>query len=182
MVHEVLRWFLNSQRRGTHSAKTRSEVSGGGIKPWRQKGTGRARVGSIRSPLWRKGGVIFPPKPRDYSYALPKKIRKLALRVVLSGLNRNGRVKVFEKFSLPQPKATIVAKTREGVRFLKEMGIAGRTLVVLGAEAEDFQRGIRNIEGIKVIQSKDLNVHDLLNSDWLLLDKAAVAQLEARLA
>ncbi|MGB9613370.1 MAG: 50S ribosomal protein L4 [Candidatus Margulisiibacteriota bacterium] len=175
VVHEVLRWYLASQRSGTHSAKTRGEVSGGGVKPWRQKGTGRARAGSIRSPLWRKGGVIFPPQPRDYSYALPRKIRKLAYRVVLSDFNRNERVKIFEKFILPQPK------TKEGVKFLREAGVSGKILIVCGQKIEEFERGVRNIAGVKVILEKDLNIFDLLNSDWLLLDQEAVNKLEKRL-
>lgn len=175
VVHEALRWFLATRRRGTHSAKTRAEVSGGGIKPWRQKGTGRARVGSIRSPLWRKGGVIFPPKPRDYSYGLPKKMRKLALRVALSQLYRENRIKIVESFSLPQPK------TKEGVKFLKEMGLGGRVLIVLGTASNGFERGVRNLAGVKVIPSKDLNLFNLLKSDWVLLEKTAVAQLEGRL-
>ena len=117
VVHDAVRWLLASRRQGTHSAKTRTEVSGGGKKPWKQKGTGRARAGSTRSPLWRKGGVIFPPKPRDYAYSLPKKVRQLALRVALSELNRADKIKTVEAFSLPQPK------TKEGVKWLKAQGV-----------------------------------------------------------
>lgn len=175
VVHEALRWFLAARRQGTHAAKTRAEVSGGGIKPWRQKGTGRARVGSIRSPLWRKGGVIFAPKPRDYSYSLPKKVRKLALRVVLSQFNRESRIKVVERFSLPAPK------TKEGAKFLKEAAVEGKVLVILAEAAPEFERGMRNIEGMKIVLAKDLNVFDLLKSDWILLEKRAVPQLEGRL-
>jgi len=175
VVHEALHWFLASRRQGTHSAKTRAEVSGGGIKPWRQKGTGRARVGSIRSPLWRKGGVIFPPKPRDYSYSLPKKMRKLALRVVLSQMRREDRVMVVDTFSLPQPK------TKEGVKFLEKLGVKDRVLIVLAQENGEFEKGVRNIDGAKIILSKDLNVFDLLKSDWALMEKKAVLQLEERL-
>jgi len=176
VVHEALRWYLASQRKGTHAAKTRAEVSGGGVKPWRQKGTGRARAGSIRSPLWRKGGVIFPPKPRSYAYSLPRKVRKLAYRVVLSELYRSGRVKIFEKFSLPQPK------TKEGAKFLKEAAVEGKILVVMGEKEINFERGIRNLRGVRVVEEKDVNIHDLLDCDWLLLDKEAVAKLEKRLA
>jgi len=176
VVHEALRWLLTSRRQGTHSAKTRSEVSGGGIKPWRQKGTGRARAGSIRSPLWRKGGVIFPPKPREHAYNLPKKIRKLALRVALSDFNRENRINMVDKFSVSQPK------TKEGVKFLKETGASGRILVVLGAPAAEFERSARNIAGVKMVLSKDLNIFDLLKSDWVLMEKSAVAQLEERLS
>lgn len=175
IVHEALRWFLASRRRGTHSAKTRSEVSGGGIKPWKQKGTGRARAGSIRSPLWRKGGVIFPPKPRDYAYSLPKKIRKLALRVALSQLNREERVKVVEDFSLPQPR------TKEGVKLLKSLEVSGRVLFLLAEPKPEFDRGLRNIENVKIIPAKDLNIYDLLRAEWVVVEKKAVPQLEERL-
>lgn len=176
VVHEALRWYLACRRRGTHSALTRSEVRGGGIKPWKQKGTGRARAGSIRSPLWRKGGVIFPPKPRDYSYALPVKVRKLALRVVLSDLNREDRIKVVDAFSLPQPK------TKEGIKFLKGLGLDRRVLFLQAKEDPEFSRGLRNIEGVKVILSKDLNIYELLKADWVVIEKDAVSELEARLS
>jgi len=175
VMHEAVRWFLASRRRGTHSAKTRSEVRGGGIKPWKQKGTGRARAGSIRSPLWRKGGVIFPPKPRDYGYALPQKIRKLALRVALSQFNREDRIKVMDEFSLPQPK------TKEGTKFLQGLGVSGKTLIILTGENPGFERGLRNIEGVKLALSKDLNILDLLRAEWLVMEKKAMAQLEERL-
>lgn len=176
VVHEALRWFLASRRRGTHSALTRSEVSGGGIKPWKQKGTGRARAGSIRSPLWRKGGVIFPPKPRDYAYGLPKKMRRLALRVALSQLNREERVKVVGDFSLPQPR------TKEGVKFLKGLGVGGRVLFLSAEARSEFDRGLRNIENVKIILAKDLNIYDLLRAEWVVVEKSAVPQLEERLA
>lgn len=175
VVHEALRWYLASRRRGTHSAKTRAEVSGGGKKPWKQKGTGRARAGSNRSPLWRKGGVIFPPQPRSYGYALPVKVRKLALRVALSQLNKEDRIKVVTDFSLPE------AKTKAGVKFLKDQGVSGRVLILTGKANQEFVRSVRNIAGVMVMPSKDLEIHSLLKSDWVLLDKEAVRQLEARL-
>ena len=108
VVHSTLRWLLNSKRSGTHSTLTRAEVRGGGVKPWKQKGTGRARAGSIRSPLWRHGGVIFGPKPRDYSFHLPRKIRKLALRVVLSDKARGDKLKIVKDFNIDQPKTKLV--------------------------------------------------------------------------
>jgi large subunit ribosomal protein L4 len=175
VVHETLRWLLASRRRGTHSAKTRAEVSGGGIKPWKQKGTGRARAGSIRSPLWRKGGVIFPPKPRDYSYALPKKVRKLALRVVLSEFNRGERVKLVESLSLPEPK------TKAGAKFLQDLGVTGGVLILMAEEKSDFVRGTRNLAGVKILLAKDLNIYDLLKAEWVVIEKKAVPQLEERL-
>jgi large subunit ribosomal protein L4 len=176
LVHENLRWYLASMRRGTHSALTRTEVSGGGAKPWKQKGTGRARAGSNRSPLWRKGGVIFPPKPRDYSYALPVKMRKLALRMVLSEFARDNRVKIVDAYSLAE------TKTKAGVKYLKELGVEGRALVVISEPMPGLDRAVRNIAGTRVALSKDVNVFDLLKSDWVILDKKSVSQLEERLS
>lgn len=175
VVHEAVRWFLASRRQGTHSAKTRAEVSGGGKKPWKQKGTGRARAGTNRSPLWRKGGVIFPPKPRDYGYNLPKKVRSLALRVALSELNRNDKIKLVEALALPQPK------TKEGVKLLQGLGVAGKVLLVTAAGAPEFERGVRNIAGASLALAKDVNIMDLMRAEWLVIEKSAVAQLEKRL-
>jgi large subunit ribosomal protein L4 len=172
VVHEALRWYLASQRRGTHSALTRTEVTGGGKKPWKQKGTGRARAGSNRSPLWRKGGVIFPPKPRDYSYALPKKMRRLALRVALSALHKEGRVKIIEAFALAE------TKTKAGVKFLKEQGVSGATLVILAESKPEFAKGVRNIAGVSLTLAKDLNIYELLKAEWALIEQPAVALLE----
>jgi large subunit ribosomal protein L4 len=171
-VHAALVWYLSSRRRGTHSAKTRSEVRGGGTKPWRQKGTGRARVGSIRSPLWRKGGVIFPPKPRNYAFHLPKKARKLAIRVVLSDKARAGKIKVVDELKVAEPK------TRLAVKLLKDLKQEGRILVVLAKEDQVFAKAARNIAGVKVSLPKDLNIFDLLSAEWLLMEKAAVGALE----
>ena len=176
VVHEVLLWFLASRRRGTHSAKTRAEVSGGGIKPWKQKGTGRARAGSNRSPLWRKGGVIFPPKPRDYSFSMPVKVRKLGLRVALSELNRDGQIKIVDACKLAQPK------TKAGAKFLKELEVKGKVLILTAERDKEFERGVRNLEGVKVLPAKDLNIYDLLNAAWLVIEKPAIAQLEERLS
>ncbi|OGB90580.1 50S ribosomal protein L4 [candidate division WOR-1 bacterium RIFCSPHIGHO2_01_FULL_53_15] len=176
VVHEALRWYLASRRQGTHSALTRAEVSGGGKKPWKQKGTGRARAGSNRSPLWRKGGVIFPPKPRDYSYALPKKMRKLALRIVLSELNRDGKVRLIESFTLPE------AKARAGAKFLADLKAGGNVIILMGAENPAFERGVRNLAGVTVVLIDDINVYNLAKADWLLLDAVALGQLKERMA
>ena len=176
VVHEAVRWYLASRRQGTHKAKTRTEVSGGGKKPWKQKGTGRARAGSTRSPLWRKGGVIFPPTPRDHSYNLPKKVRQLAVRVLLSELNRADRVKIVDALTLSQPKA------KEGAKFLKELNLDGSVIIVQGAENPTFAKGMRNLAGVKIMTSNDLNIFDLAKTDWLVLDKASVAQLKERLS
>jgi large subunit ribosomal protein L4 len=174
VVHEALRWFLASQRQGTHSAKTRTEVSGGGKKPWAQKGTGRARAGSSRSPVWRHGGVIFPPKPRSYAYALPLKMRRLALRVALSELNRENRIKVAD-LAIAQPKV------KEGAKFLKGLGVSGKVLILMGSDNPEFVRGTRNLDGVTILPAKDLNIYELLKAEWIVADQAAVKKLEAQL-
>lgn len=172
VVHSTLEWYLASRRRGTHAAKTRGEVSGGGKKPWGQKGTGRARAGSTRSPLWRKGGVIFPPKPRDYSFTLPKKVRKLALRVALSDKARAGRIKVVDELTVAPPK------TKEMVKLLKGIGVAGRSLILVDQMNDNIERAARNIEGVKIMPASDLNIHDLLSTEWIVLDKKSAGKLE----
>jgi large subunit ribosomal protein L4 len=174
VVHEALRWFLASQRQGTHSAKTRTEVSGGGKKPWAQKGTGRARAGSSRSPVWRHGGVIFPPKPHSYAYALPLKMRRLALRVALSELNRENRIKVAD-LAIAQPKV------KEGAKFLKGLGVSGKVLILMGSDNPEFVRGTRNLDGVTILPAKDLNIYELLKAEWIVADQAAVKKLEAQL-
>lgn len=176
IVHSTLRWYLAAKRRGGASTKTRSEVRGGGTKPWRQKGTGRARAGSIRSPLWRGGGVIFGPKPRDYSYNLPKKMRQLALKVVLSDKAKAGKIKVVPKIELSEPK------TKEMIKVLKNLKIEGKGLIVLDKIEERVIRAGRNIKDVKLVQHKDINIHDLLAAEWLLLTKGAVKSLEERLS
>ncbi len=174
-VHQVLTWYLRSRRAGTHSAKTRGEVSGGGVKPWRQKGTGRARVGSIRSPLWRGGGVIFPPKPRDYSYTLPKKIRKLGIKVVLSERRRAERIKVVEDLKVPK------IGTKEMALKLRNLGLGEKPLIIIDKYDENLVKSARNIKGVTIVEAKDLNIHDLLCSEWLLITLGAVKYLEGRL-
>jgi large subunit ribosomal protein L4 len=172
VVFDTLNWYLASRRRGTHSTKTRAEVSGGGVKPWKQKGTGRARAGSNRSPLWRKGGVVFGPKPRDYSYSLPLKMRKQALKVALSDKVRSGRFRVLEALKVAKPKTRLVAQ------LLKQQEIKGKVLCVLGEENREFSRAARNIKGVTLLRASALNVFDLINAAWLLADKAAVLKIE----
>jgi large subunit ribosomal protein L4 len=176
VVHSALIWYLASQRRGTHSAKTRSEVSGGGRKPWRQKGTGRARAGSNRSPLWRKGGVTFGPKPRNYGYALPKKMRKLALKIALSDKAKENKVMIVPEFAVDQPKTKLAAK------FMKDQKIEGSALLILGKENSAFIKAARNLAGVKPIMTGELNIHDLLQADWVVADKDAVKKLEEALS
>jgi large subunit ribosomal protein L4 len=176
VVHSALIWFLASQRRGTHNTKTRAEVRGGGKKPWRQKGTGRARAGSTRSPLWRKGGVIFGPKPRSYAYSLPKKVRKLALRVALSDKAKAGKAKIVEELKASEPKTKLAAK------LLKDLKVAGKILMVLAEENKSFERAARNLEGVELVSFKNLNIFDLLAAEWLLIERKAMAGLEEVLA
>lgn len=182
VVHSALVWFLASRRRGTHSTLTRGEVRGGGVKPWRQKGTGRARVGSIRSPLWRKGGVIFGPKPRKYTYNLPRKVRKLALKVALSDKARAGRIKVVEELRLAQNKTRLAAKV------LRDLGVAGtrqllpKILIILEDQNRNFQMAARNLERVRPIFVKDLNIFEVLDAEWIIVEKKVVSRLEEVLA
>jgi large subunit ribosomal protein L4 len=172
VMQSALVWYQASQRRGTHSTLTRAEVSGGGKKPWKQKGTGRARAGSSRSPLWRHGGVIFGPKPRDYNFALPRKVRKLALVNGLANLAQAGKAKVVENFNLTSPKTKLAEK------LLKDLGVEGKILVVLNQANDGFEKAARNLPKVTVMNYKDLNIHDLLNAEWLLLEKPVLAGLE----
>lgn len=175
-VHTALTWYLAARRRGTHSAKTRAEVRGGGVKPWRQKGTGRARAGSIRSPLWRKGGVIFGPKPRDYSFNLSKKARKLALKVVLSDRARENKLKIVEELKLEK------AKTKLAAKLLEDLGVSGKVLLVLGKENEIFKKASRNLAGVCPVKTGELNIFDLLMAEWVVVEKSAVPQIEEALS
>ena len=176
VVHAAVTWYLAAQRRGTHSSLTRAEVSGGGKKPWRQKGTGRARAGSTRSPLWRKGGVIFGPKPRDYNYAFPKKMRKKALKVVLSDKSREGKLKMVEELKIQD------AKTKLAAAALKGLGVAGKILLILDDENKLFHKAARNIEKTKPIYVNDLNILDLLRAEWIVVEKKAMQKLQEVLA
>ena len=176
VVHSALVWYLASRRRGTHNAKTRAEVRGGGKKPWRQKGTGRARAGSIRSPLWEKGGVIFGPKPRNYAYSLPKKVRKQALRIALSDRANSGKIKIIEGLDIAELKTKLVAK------LLKEIEVAGKVLIIMGKENEIFEKSARNLKGVKCSSFQDINIHDVLNAQWVLVEKSAISGFEEVLA
>jgi large subunit ribosomal protein L4 len=175
VIYDVLRWFMASKRRGTHSTLTRAEVSGGGKKPWRQKGTGRARAGSIRSPLWRKGGVVFGPKPRDYGYSLPIKVRKLALAQVLSQRLREGKIKLIEKLEIPE------VKTKLAKNLLKNLGVSGKILVLLSEDNGVFGKACRNLSGVVVNSTASLNIVDLLHSEWMVMEKGVFDKLEGKL-
>ncbi|MFO7154566.1 MAG: 50S ribosomal protein L4 [Caldicoprobacter oshimai] len=171
-IYQVVKMQLANKRQGTQSALTRGEVRGGGRKPWRQKGTGRARHGSIRSPLWVKGGVVFAPKPRDYSYTVPKKIRRLAMKSALSSKVANDEIIVLDSLKLPQPK------TKEMARVLKNLKVTRKALVVLPEKDEVVQRAIRNIPGVKLAYINTLNVLDILNYDMFIATQDAVRRIE----
>lgn len=172
VIHQVVRMQLANQRRGTASTKTRAEVRGGGRKPWRQKGTGRARHGSIRSPIWRGGGVVFGPKPRDYGFTVPKKMKRLALRSALSAKVAAGELLVLEDLKFEKPR------TKQMVEVLSNLKVTGKALVVTAGPDEIVAKSARNIPGVKSIPATNLNVYDLLLHDKLVLTKDAVAKVE----
>ncbi|MCJ7843052.1 50S ribosomal protein L4 [Lederbergia sp. NSJ-179] len=161
-----------SLRQGTAKVKNRSEVRGGGAKPWRQKGTGRARQGSIRSPQWRGGGTVFGPVPRSYSYKLPKKVRRLAIKSALSTKVREESILVLESLSFEAPK------TKEFVKVLANLPVGKKALVVTDTVDENVELSGRNIPGITVIEASNLNVLDVTNHQTLILTKAAVEKVE----
>lgn len=172
LIHQAVRVQLANKRQGTQSALTRAEVSGGGRKPWRQKGTGRARQGSIRSPQWRHGGVVFAPKPRDYSLSLPRKMRRAALRGVLSAKVVEGEAIVLNKLELAQ------GKTKLMVKVLENLSATGKTLVVLDRKDENVLRASSNIPGLKTAYVSTINVYDILNCNKFVMTEAAAHQIE----
>lgn len=172
VLHQVVKMQLANKRQGTQSTLTRAEVRGGGKKPWRQKGTGRARHGSIRSPIWRKGGVVFAPKPRDYRFSVPKKIRRLAMKSALSSKLKDQQLVVLNALSLPFPK------TREMVGVLKNLNVNDKALVVLAGSDVSVERACRNIPGIKLAFINTLNVLDILNHDKFIATEEAVRRIE----
>lgn len=161
-----------SMRQGTHDTKTRSEVRGGGRKPWRQKGTGRARHGTIRAPQWVGGGVVFGPTPRSYAYKLPKKVRRLAIKSALSSKTRSGEIVVLDGLSFEAPK------TKEMVQVLKNLNVDRKALIVTDAYEENVVKSGRNIPGVKFVTADGINVLDVLKHDKLLITKDAVAKVE----
>jgi len=171
VVHEVVKNHLANCRQGTQSALTRAEVSGGGKKPWRQKGTGHARQGSTRAPQWTHGGVVFAPKPRDYSYALNKKVKRLALKSALSDKAANGNIVVVDALEL----AEIKTKTMKGL--LDAVG-AGKSVVITPELNENVVKSARNIPGVITTTAKILSVYDIVNAKQLVIDKAALAIIE----
>jgi large subunit ribosomal protein L4 len=165
-----------SLRQGTHKTKNRAEVSGGGRKPWRQKGTGRARHGSIRSPQWRGGGTVFGPVPRSYSYKLPKKVRRLAIKSALSSKVLENNIVVLDNLVLEAPK------TKEMVKILSNLSVDRKALIVTADVNENITLSARNIPGVTVVTANGINVLDVLNHDKLVITKAAVEKVEEVLA
>ena len=172
VVHDVVKNHLANLRQGTQSALTRAEVSGGGRKPWRQKGTGRARQGSTRAPQWTHGGIVFAPKPRDYSYTLNKKTRRLALKSALSAKAAEACIVVIDSIKMEAPK------TKEFAAFLNAVGVQGKALVVTAAADQNVVKSGRNIPGCEVTFANLLNVYDIVNASKLVVDKAALATIE----
>ena len=171
VMHEVVVAHLANCRQGTQSAKTRSEVSGGGKKPWRQKGTGRARQGSTRSPQWRHGGVVFAPKPRDYTIRVNKKVKRLAMKSALSSKVEGNEIVVFDALNIEAPK------TKEMVKVLKAVDV-NKALIVLADKDEAVERASANIEGVKTTLVGTLNVYEILKYEKLILTKASVEKIE----
>lgn len=170
-VHQVVTAILASRRRGTADSKTRGEVSGGGKKPWRQKGTGRARAGSNRSPLWKGGGSVFGPQPRDYEIKVPKKVRKLALKSALSAKAQAAEIVVVDEFKVDEPKTRRVAEVLEKLNL-------GRKVVLVGDEQnETTLLALRNLKGVRMVEVSQLSVYDVLDNDHLVLSRGAVSKL-----
>ena len=173
VLHQVVTAQLAAARAGTQSTKTRAEVRGGGAKPWRQKGTGRARQGSIRSPQWRGGGVALGPKPRSYRQRTPKKMVQLALRSALSDRAAEGKVAVVSRWDFAAPK------TREARLALSALGVDGRVLVVLGPEEAVAAKSFRNLPEVHVLSVGELNAYDVLCSDWVVFTEATLPRPRA---
>ena len=176
LMHQAVVMYLANQRRGTAATKTRAAVSGGGRKPWRQKGTGRARHGSIRSPIWVGGGVTFGPQPRDYRLAMPKKARRQALKSALSSKVAAGSLIVVDELKFDEPK------TRRMIEVLNNLQVQGKALVVTVSDGGNVVLSARNIPGVNTIRAQDLNVYAVLNSEQLIMTKEAVEVVEEVLA
>lgn len=173
VLHAAVTNFLANQRQGTHATKTKGLVSGGGKKPWKQKHTGRARTGSSRSPLWRKGGTIFGPQPRDYSYSMPKQAKRLALKAALSAKLADGEIIFIDDVSIAKPR------TKDMTSIIRNLGLDGKSLLVVIPEDNDAVKlSARNIPGVHVSRAADLNAYSVLSHNMVLIAKGAVAILE----
>jgi large subunit ribosomal protein L4 len=176
LLWEAVQSHLNNVRRGTVSTKTRGEVSGGGKKPWKQKGTGRARAGSSRSPLWYKGGVTFGPKPRNYDWDLPKQARRQALRCALTAKLADGELMVVDALKLTAPK------TKEMAGVLKSLSATGKTTLVLGEKDESVRLSGRNLKSLRILNPENINTYDLIDCDRLLMTRSSVTKVEESLS
>jgi len=172
LIHAAVRNFMANARQGTSATKTRGDVSGSGRKLWKQKGTGRARIASLRSPLWKGGGNVHGPQPRDWSYNMPKKMRQGALRSALSERVREGKVTLVDGWSLDKPK------TKDFIASLGKLGFTGKTLIVDSLDNENLILSTRNVRSAKVVNSFALNIYDLLYHEQLIISEAAVKELE----
>ena len=180
IVHEAVTMQRASQRQGTASTKTRGEVSGGGKKPWKQKGTGRARAGSIRSPIWKGGGIVFGPRPRDYGYPIPKKKYRTALRAILSARLKEGAFTVVDRLEIAEPKTKLLAEVlgRLGLGPRSPKGSGGGKVAILMDRANaNIERAAGNLPGVQILLIEKLNVYDLLNARQLLIPQQAMARL-----
>ena len=175
LIHESVVRANAAERRGTHMTKNRALVSGSGKKPWRQKGTGRARVGEIRNPLWRKGGTVFGPTPRSYEYQLPKKVEKGALRAALMEKLHQGSLIVIDELTASD------VKTKAAAGVLKTIGVTGKAVLVDAQLDEKFAKSVRNIDGVSLLQSNRVTARDVANTRQVVLTRAAVEKLEAAL-
>jgi large subunit ribosomal protein L4 len=176
LLYEAVRHYLAVKRRGTASTKTRHEVAGAGKKLWKQKGTGRARMGSIRSPLWRHGGTVHGPQPHSYAYKLPRKMQLGALRSALSAKLRDGELRVVSEFSISDVKTKAMRQT------LDHMAAKRTVLMVDNTENRNLELSSRNLQGVKLVSSRDVNVYDLLGHEQVLLSQAAAEKLSEALA
>ena len=175
LIHESVVRANAAERRGTHATKTRALVSGSGKKPWRQKGTGRARVGEIRNPLWRKGGTVFGPQPRSYEYQLPKKVEKGALRAALAQRLRDGAVIVVDALSVAE------IKTKAAAEMLKRLGIEGKALLIDVKPEDRLALSVRNIEGVRLLASNRVSARDVMATRRVVLTQAALEKLQEAL-
>ncbi|MBF0215386.1 MAG: 50S ribosomal protein L4 [Candidatus Omnitrophica bacterium] len=174
LLYEVVKMYQANVRRGTHSSLTRAEVAGGGVKPWRQKGTGRARVGSTRNPVWRHGGITFGPKPRDYEYTMPKKAMRKAL---LSSLN----ARLSEEMIMPVVKVQLKeAKTKEMKQVLNNLKLTGKTLLVVDVVDENVRRAAHNLQDLTMKEGRNINARDVLVNEHILIEKEALEKLAER--
>ena len=176
LVHQAVVMQLAAQRLGTHATKTRGLVRGGGRKPWKQKGTGRARSGSTRSPLWVGGGAVFGPSPRSYAFRMPRKQRRFAIKCALTDKVNNGDFIVLESLDFAAPK------TKEVVKMMSDFNVAEKALIVTADVVENVEKSSRNIPGVKAISSCGLNVYDILNHNKLFITKDAITRIEEVLA